>query len=439
MSRTSDNKQNNFHLQQWSQRLAQKLGAAGQEILFLKEALYPVLKVDVIFVEQSKEQIGDLEQSLLRMINAGASRDESLAFMTGIPTHRLRLILDDLVNRGVAERGEEDALRLSMLGGRSLGNGKLLTRSSKALLLCGLTGKPLRTNFYDLPRLELSELENKKYLSGNFIPEAPLIELKHVRILADNPLRDINLPDEVVEIEGIDAASAIPMFFECAISVSRTAVGKEICQLHFPCPKGVIDWLTLKQAFGLLPPLGHRNVNSKTKEQALQEIRQAIESLGGKVSKAALNDFGNPVITLVDCNAEFLRARPSGDQIIQLIKCSSQNGSAINRLFDGPRAPQQGSSAPQAELLQGRALTLIAEPRSAIEAKIAMGIELLLFEKRMKNNSQFERGDFDAQTAMSELLKKKQFKLQEAKQLAIELNLSVALGILSDMTEKQAE
>lgn len=350
----------------WSRRLGERLSQTGRVIDFLRGALYPVMQVNVYLLERARERMGELELTILGLIHRGVQTQASLALLTGMAGHRMGPLLREFEHRGLVCETQPGELTLSMLGNMTTESGCMTIRSCRAVLLCGVTGRLLPKAAYELPLMGQSELRSKKYLPPLFIAEASAISLKHLDLAEISNRKIVNLPDEVICIEGVDASSAKPRFIESVIVLSQSANGDQLSEIHLPSQAGAINWLTRAQVMGLVEPLGFSS--RKTPDEALAEIREVLKEMGGTVGRYALDAFGNPMAYLLEASDELLATRFARDRLFfSHIGCAEKAPVPLNQ-FKAAKSPEKSS----AELLQGRSLTIRAEPGSVLEARLSI-------------------------------------------------------------------
>lgn len=287
-------------------RLAERAGRDQCLLRYLQPVLYPCLEVTVQLLEKSRDQMADLERAVLGMCGVGVGMPEEVAFALGLKPHRLAPLLREIEGRGLVARAAPDTpYYVTDLGRLSYQQGAELLRSTRALLLCGITGRLLPASAYDSPPLAASEL-GKRHRDTETMLEASAIPLQHLRLEAIPNKAAVNLPDEVIEIEGVLPGSARPCFLDALLEIVTESDGQTRCRCYFNDLRGYAGWLSVEQAVGLLEPLGYPR---QSPDQVLELLAQDLERWGGRGVRARLDAHGNPELELQDVEPEFYAFR----------------------------------------------------------------------------------------------------------------------------------
>lgn len=409
----------------WAKRLAREWSAQGRNVLFYQEALFPVLCVDVVLLERSREQMSSLELMLLGLLADGVSSLDSIALFTGLSEHRADSMLNELLHRGLIEAAGQARYRAAELGRMTLSSGCLTMRTRRRMLLCALTGRPLPAAAYQLPRLGHAELINRRSLPALLLKNADRVPLN---ALDDGLLArraEVNLPDEVIAIEGVRRESAEEICIEVVAAVVSTGGREHKCEMHLPGYNSPIDWLTQEQSIGLLEPLGF--ACKREPLQVAAEIEQFFTSAGIQVVRCRLDAWGSPTITLRAAPDEVLAARLLDERLCMQVKTSIAPGVPASRL-----TIKAGPSGPRTELLSGRVLTITAEPGSSIEKRAELMTRLIAMDRRIQRTLPT---DDDESVAPDEVPAEWQdlgLDVDEAMQLAELLRLPHLSGLLPE-------
>jgi hypothetical protein len=360
----------------WAQRLAREWSAQGRSVIFHQEALFPVLCIDVVLLERSREQMSSLELMLLGLLADGVSSVDSIALFTGLSKHRAGSLLDELLHRGLIEQGPAGQ-RESDLGRMTLESGFLTMRTTRRMLLCALTGRPLPAAAYQLPRLGHAELVNRRSLPAMLLKNADRVPLHS---LDDNLLARraaVNLPDEAIAIEGVMRESAEAICIEVVAAVMSNGGCEHTCELHLPGYNSCIDWLTQEQSIGLLEPLGFSF--NREPLQVAAEIEQFFAGAGIQLVGCRLDAWGSPTITLLAAPDDVLASRLLEERLCMQVKTSTTPGVTVSRLWI-----KAGPNGPRTELLRGRVLTIAAAPGSSIEKRAELMTRLIAMDRRFQ-------------------------------------------------------
>lgn len=272
----------------------------NESIIYLREAIYPVLNLDVIIREKSREQLGDIEKSILSLTHCGLISVASIAEAMGIKSSRMQPFIDELVGRGllISQGGQ---LAISDLGKISLQLGVEVLDVHKSLLLSGLDGSLLPEKIYRCERLEPNQLSrNTKF--RDFIDPETRISLSALDLTTLTDRRAYNIPDEAMCITAIEDKR--PVFIKGLLMISATNASTPTGR--FITNQTSLEIVNPKDLLAMMEPLGF----SKQKEPraVLNEIVSELEKQGVyQVIDAKLDSLGNPEIKIDavtdDCKA----------------------------------------------------------------------------------------------------------------------------------------
>ena len=191
----------------------------NEMIVYKKSSFYPCVQIEVITVEKSREDMGILEMTILKLINLGISDLTQIAKLTGFnKADKLNALIEEMIGYGMLECNK-NKLMISSIGKESISCGHQMIATRASLLLCGITGKLIPKAMYGAKRIEVSDLPSCigfKYL----IDEKPTISLESLN-LKDIDKRKYNIKDEVAYIsEYIDYTQ---VFLEADITIYKTS------------------------------------------------------------------------------------------------------------------------------------------------------------------------------------------------------------------------
>jgi hypothetical protein len=335
--------------------VAQRATDGGGTVLYLRQALYPVVRAEAVLLERSRDEMGEIERTMLALCGCGLSRVEEIAFAMGLKVHRLRSLLTEIEHRGLVVRDMGGAYAPSTLGKMSLDRGAEVIRSRHAVILCGITGRLLPAAAYAAPLLERSEIGDRRYLTHDVIAEAESIPLTGLQLEHIEAPRSVNLPEETVQIEGLLPASVRPGFMRAVLALVRAENGSSRCELHLGSERATIHWLSLDQALGLLEPLGFP---VSTPESTLGVIDRGLEELGVLKFISHLDPFGNPAVEISDVAGRFMEVRIDGRSPILKVGTDGFAAVPLGQFF-------VALGSRRVDVLRGRTLSLSARGGSS--------------------------------------------------------------------------
>lgn len=205
-------------------------------IVYKKSSFYPCVQIEVITVEKSREDMGILEMTILKLIKLGISDIVQIANLTGFnKPDKLHALIDEMIGYGMIEL-KNSKLFISEIGKESIACGHQMIATRTSLLLCGITGKLLPKAMYGAKRVEVDELSSCigfKYL----IDEKPTISLESLNLRGIDK-RKYNIKDEVDYIsEYLDYTQ---VFLEADITIYQTTSKSYIPEISINKEK--VDW-----------------------------------------------------------------------------------------------------------------------------------------------------------------------------------------------------
>lgn len=330
----------------------------GGFVYYARKALLPVLELEVLVREMSREQLGVLEQAVLQLVGSGVRTTAALARLLGIAQHRLNVFVLEFVQRGLMDRGEDGRLALSETGRLCIVHGREVVDVRRAVLLSGLTGELLPTCAYQLDRMT-PELLGRRGGSHHLLVESTDVPLAGLDISRIADKRAVNLAEETQAILG-RLGGHRASFLECFVAVYGDAATSQ--------PSGVEVWLNdaqlsdapLTQIIPYLEPygFGHRG----GAEGALQELARELRQAGSQIEQVDLDRLGNPQMVAGYASDALLSSPLHGRCLAYYAGTAMQPALPITELWLGAPKPR--------ERLSGRSLGLwLREPAQAFEAE----------------------------------------------------------------------
>lgn len=205
-------------------------------IVYKKSSFYPCVQIEVITVEKSREDMGILEMTILKLIKLGISDIVQNANLTGFnKPDKLHTLIDEMIGYGMIGL-KNGKLYISEIGKESIACGHQMIATRTSLLLCGITGKLLPKAMYGAKRVEVDELSSCigfKYL----IDEKPTISLESLNLRGIDK-RKYNIKDEVDYIsEYLDYTQ---VFLEADITIYQTTSKSYLPEISIN--KDKVDW-----------------------------------------------------------------------------------------------------------------------------------------------------------------------------------------------------
>ncbi len=294
-------------------KIAEKLMAEGYALKLFQQSVLPVLEVRVKILEKSRDSLGDVEQFILKLVEADVGNVAAMSELLGIRKHRLAPILRELDGRGLIRVTNNDRINLTHLGKLSLEAGCEVLCVERALLLCGVTGKLLPKPFYDVERFTAHELPrcsfNKKLIDESQI--VPLADLNNIKTLENK--RAYNLPDEVMEVTEVIGSQ--PRFVQGALVIyNAESASSDVCEFH--CDRSVIDWIPVSKIVDSIAPLEWPTPKDG-EESVAEKIVAELEELGfGVSSQPDLDKYGNPHVHVTVRDDKCLSSSDGGFQTL---------------------------------------------------------------------------------------------------------------------------
>lgn len=206
-------------------------------IVYKKNSFYPCIQIEVITVEKSREDIGILEITILKLIKLGVSDIVQIAELTGFTkSDKLNTLINEMIGYGMIEL-TNNKLYISEIGKESISRGHQMIATRASLLLCGITGKLLPKAMYGAKRVEADKLSSCigfKYL----INERPTISLESLNLIGIDK-RKYNIKDEVDYIS--EYSEYTQVFLEADITIYKAAQANNYFS-EISINKEKVDW-----------------------------------------------------------------------------------------------------------------------------------------------------------------------------------------------------
>ncbi|WP_429885643.1 hypothetical protein [Geoalkalibacter halelectricus] len=338
-------------------KITETLVKEGAQLIYCREALYPVIEAEVRVREKSRDQLGDIEKTILALLEACPASPESISSLMGVREGSLYPILVELEGRGLVERGQGGAYGLSELGKLSAQYGVEVVDVDRALLLCGITGRLLPRNLYSVQRFSPSELKQRAR-SLDLVPEESQIELSALDMNKIQDRRAVNLADETMAIVGIIQYK--PAFLLGILVFYKNYMNYEAGEIVFPGE--TIDWLPMEKIWEFFSePLGFSA--KMTAPEVLKKIEEILISNGVELAReVSLDKYGNPLVELKSLSHKALNFQYRGRPFLLYIGTDRYKSVPLGQF---PFGKERGFNIRKCgdfenDLLYGRAITFIA-------------------------------------------------------------------------------
>lgn len=336
--------------------IAKELIRKDATILFLRKTLYPVLEVTVLLREKARDQMTDIEHTILKIVGLGINKAERIAQLIGIAEHRIRPLLMEFEGRSFLSKDDANNFFLSELGKLSLSYGAELVELERSLLLCGITSKLMPQSLYGLSRISLEELSSKINIY-HLIEPTNLLSLSELDI---SNKRSVNIPDEVVSI--VTITNTTSFFLDSFLVIYKDKFGKEQTEILFPKNEKV-NWINKEQSQSLpsLEPIGY--AYNKSPQEIIKNIYLELTAIGIKVcDDGQLEENGSITFEIEQIDENLQRNRFHGRSLLLYLGTNKFRPIPLFTLFTKPdnRATAQQilqQNRPK-DLLQGHPLNL---------------------------------------------------------------------------------
>jgi predicted transcriptional regulator len=205
---------------------------AGRQPIYLNNALYPIISIQVRLREKSREQMGDIEATILKLCAIGVADLEKMSFAMGIAQQRLAPIVSEIIGRGLLRVTKDTTFLVTELGKLSLEHGCEVVETDRSVLICGITGRLLPKNIYSMNLITAKDLKEIVYIP-DLIQESFTIPLRALDLSAIPNKKSVNLPDETISIVGVIEESAEPNFISTVVAIHQAPGEKAKCELHY--------------------------------------------------------------------------------------------------------------------------------------------------------------------------------------------------------------
>lgn len=296
----------------------------GKEVLYTQKAYFPILEIDTIVREKSKDQLGDIQQALLGFINDGLHLTTDIGKMLGFPSpNKVTPLLEELRGQGLIQKEKDGYYNISELGQKSLELGVAVVDVPRAFLICGKTGRLMPKEVYSIDRLDSAQF---KYISQQsiLIDSAMDIPLKYLDISILTDKKAYNISDEATEI--LSCEETTPKFIQTTLVINKDQ-GKE--QTELSVNNASIDWLDDTQILSLVEPLGWGT--KYTQKDIVRMIQEKLQTLGFIDVFVNIDTYKTIIVNFSDASDEALRTPFELEPLLAYIGTASIPSISINK------------------------------------------------------------------------------------------------------------
>lgn len=319
------------------------------ETIYSQKTYFPVLEVETIVQEKSRDQLGDIEQTLLGFINDGLNDPEDITKMVGFASKtKVIPLIEELRGQGLIQRSSEGMYTITPLGKISLDIGVAMLEVPRAFLLCGISSQLLKKEIYMSERIGIEEFG---YISRQSIilDNTPNISLKNLDITQLVNKQEFNIPDEAVEI--ISCEYTTPKFIQSSLVINKNNRQNVI---NLTMNNIEVNWLKKEEITPFIEPLGW-DIKMSEKE-VLKEVEKKLLDLGFIDAKISLEPFGGIKVNFNEVKEDTLKNIFEMEPLLAYIGTKSILPIALNRFPFIFKTDER-----KMDLIGGHALSLITQ------------------------------------------------------------------------------
>jgi len=360
--------------------IMQAIITKGHKVRYAREALYPVLEAKTLMRERSRDQLGDIESIILKIVGEGVGLPDDIAKLLGFKLTKIYPILAELEGRGLILSKKELSITsyvTTILGGLSLEQGSAVFEVERSVLICGLTGRLLSYEMYELPRISTNKV-SRALFGREFIDGAPKIPLSALSMSSIQDKRKFNLPDEIIEIIGV--IDTRPFFLEGVLVIYTDQTKKEFAELGFG--RGIIDWLTPQQVLPIIEPLGYSS--RMTENQVLESIETELREMGALISgNISIDTFLSPCVNIERVDYPFYNFQYGNRPLAMYMGTSNHPSIPIGRFPFPPKKKSdvENQTLKKQDILFGRTMLI-----TAVGEKLKQHIDMLRSADQILND-----------------------------------------------------
>lgn len=293
------------------------------EILYQQRALLPVLEVELIVQERSRDQLGAIETTILKFMDQEINNPSTITDLLGFTSARKIVpIIEELRGQGLCKLDNKNYY-ITELGSKSLEIGCAVLETERSFLLCGVSGKLLPRIFYRLERISVENLSSKIWKKVP-IQESNSIPLDALQFDALENKYDFNVPDEV--IEATELIKTTPYFIEASLSVTKQSNHESI---NLSVQNEPIDWLNKQQVLPLVEPIGWEQ--NLSRQQIVEKIADELKEIGFYDANISIGEYEEVKVYLNNVSDESLETTFEGTPLLAYIGADQYPAISLNR------------------------------------------------------------------------------------------------------------
>jgi hypothetical protein len=106
----------------------------NEVIFYKKSSFYPCVQIEVITVEKSRDDMGALEMTILKLIKLGITDIDQIAILTGFnKADKLNALIEEMIGYGMIQN-KSNKLYISEIGKESISCGHQMIATKASLL-----------------------------------------------------------------------------------------------------------------------------------------------------------------------------------------------------------------------------------------------------------------------------------------------------------------
>lgn len=332
--------------------MANEAGKTGT-LLYQKNVLLPVLEVETIVRERSRDQLGAIESTILKLLKQDINNPKQITEFLGFTSEKKIIpIIEELCGQGLCEYLNEHYY-ITELGLISIEIGSAMIEAERSFLLCGVSGKLLKQVFYRVQRIETKDLKYKVW--GKIpIEEAQTIPLGELDITSLSSKKEFNIPDEVLEVTKLLRAK--PCFVEGSLMIKKNGFEET---LDLSVHGEEVNWLTKKQTLPFIEPIGWEK--NLSKEVIINSTKLELEEMGFSDLTVSIGQYEEVVVEFKNATQQALEILFEGTPLLGYIGSNEIASIPLNQF------PFIKRSVKPTELLNGHLMHVTTNNMDIIE------------------------------------------------------------------------
>ena len=280
----------------------------GESIFYARNCMLPILNVKMLVKERSREELGDVDLMLFRLLDQGIRTLHSISLLTGLAEKLVSKHLNEMIGRSFVEWNNPE-YKLTELGAETLASGVPIRKVHRAFRYCAVTERLLPKSAYELVFTKVDDLRGdestRMFRSSHVMGERQLVSLAGIDLSKIENKRDFNITDEAKSfdrVEGYDSGFLQTKLF----LVGRQHPERAIISFGKACLQ--------YNASDIIP-----FIVKQDKESIRSALCDELTKDGLIAEKIDFDSYGLPIIYLESAPQEWLSKRiESGIQAVML-------------------------------------------------------------------------------------------------------------------------